>query len=125
LATVVALAGAASYLAVLSFVRFIADPGLGGLCATVLWSVLGLGLWRLNQGARAFTVVGLWLFILLLIVGTFNPFTAGDFISERGAAPSVWELAVWVFPIIAVSIALLHILGKYRDEFGTRGNDAL
>lgn len=102
----------------------IARPFWGALLMAVFWSVLGLGLWMLHPIARGIVVFVLWVLVFVLIVGVINPFTAGDISAEGGTPPPWWKLALWVTPPVAIIVAILHILGKYKPQFG-RKNDAL
>ena len=122
--TVVLLAALCAFQAVFSFVQLVRAPHIGALVFVAAFSVLSVGLWRLNRIARSAAVVMLWLAITVLIVGTFNPFTAGDYIAGGGEAPAVWQMLARVAPAVAVCVLALHLLGKYKGEFG-RKDDAL
>lgn len=98
--------------------RLVQAPFPGAVVMLVAWSLLGTGLWRLSRIARGLMVALLWFVVIALIIGTFNPFTAGDLMAERGEAPSIWMLLAWVGPGIAVCLVVLHVLGKYKAEFG-------
>ena len=77
-----------------------------------------IGLILLVSWARTVTVVLLWVTILVATVGWINPFTASEIAVSGQEIPSVWYMlavsAAWVLP----SLFILHILGKYKSEFG-------
>jgi hypothetical protein len=124
LAVVLALVALCGSLAVYWLVELLQKPYLGALIMLAAWLMLGYGLWRLHPVARGIVVFLLWIAIAVLIVGVINPFTAGDLMLARGGAPSAWELALWIAPLIAASLVVLHILGKHKAEF-QRKHDAL
>jgi hypothetical protein len=64
----------------------------------------------------------LWFFVIAIPLGTLNPFAA---MNDYGPnPPSVWELAAKVYAGVAVAVFALHILGKYKSEFGQRSETA-
>lgn len=93
------------------------------LVGVFFWSALAAGLWRLHPLARGVAVVMLWLVVIVLIVGTFNPFNAGDLMAEGRAPPSILELSLWIAPVIVLALLALHVLGKHKTLFHT-GKDA-
>lgn len=124
LAVVLVLSTLCGLLAVYWFVELLRKPYLGALIMLAAWLMLGYGLWRLHPLARVAVVFLLWSAIAVLIVGVINPFTAGDLMLEQGGAPSAWELALWIAPLIAAFLAVLHVLGKHKAEF-RRKHDTL
>ena len=103
-----------------SLIDLFANPNWGPLIMAALSSLLGVGLWRLHPIARGVAVLLLWVLIIVLIGGTINPFTAGDMMAAGGTAPNVWVLVAWITPAILVLLAMLHILGKYKMDFGKK-----
>ena len=124
LAVVLMLVALCAWESVHLLIGLVSQPDWGAFIMAAAWSLLGVGLWRLHPAARWISVILLWMLIVVLIGGVINPFTAGDQIAEHGTAPSVWMLVAWITPAIAVSLAILHILGKHKGEFG-RKHDAL
>lgn len=100
----------------------IVRPFWGALLMAVFWSGLGTGLWMLHPIARSIAVLLLWILMVVLIVGVINPFSAGDIIAQGGTPPPAWQLALWVAPPVAVIVAILHILGKYKAHFGQKAD---
>lgn len=98
----------------------IVRPFWGALLMAAFWSALGTGLWMLHPIARGVAVFLLWLLMFVLIVGVINPFSAGDILAQGGTPPPAWQLALWVAPPVAVVVAILHILGKYKPHFGRK-----
>ncbi len=82
----------------------------------ILFTASSYGMLRMTAWARGVTVVLLWLLVVLLIVGIFNPFMASDWMAA-GGAPSVATLLAYIIPAEAIIIWMLHILGKYKRRF--------
>lgn len=82
--------------------------------ALLLW--LPWGLWRLHPLARRVAVALLWLVVIVLPIGVINPFAAMDGAVDIGQP--LWRLALPVFGGVALVLFALHILGKYKAEFG-------
>jgi len=88
------------------------------LVPALLPAAMGYGLWTLRRWARRLMVFLLWFVAVVVPLGVFNPFMAGDMIAETGQAPDWTQLAIWVGFVEALCIALLHVFGKYKSEFG-------
>jgi len=80
-----------------------------------LFAVASYGMLRMASWARWVTVVFLWLLVVLLIVGIFNPYMASDW--SAGTPPSVATLLAYIVPAVTAIVWVLHILGKYKRRF--------
>ncbi len=103
--------------------------GLVYLCFLLLWlggvgrvlfmvfflMPLALGLWRLKELARRVVSVLIMACVFLVPPGLINPFAAMN--RSTADMPDVWELALMVYPWVALGLLLVHILGKHRAEF--------
>ena len=114
-------------LAASEIVAFVKEPGWGQLIMSglwaVFWTVLGLGLWKLNPIARNVALFLSWLVVVFLPLGIFNPLMMAD-MAANGRELNVWRAVLWIAPLVATALAVLYVLSKYRTEFG-KGGDAL
>jgi predicted transporter len=84
------------------------------LFASLLIFPTAVGLWLLKEPARMlFSAVAL-LAIIFIPAGIFNPFYAMD---HQGNPPPVTDLALAIYPCVAIGLFLVHILGKHKNEF--------
>ncbi len=88
---------------------------LQGLLTIGLFALLGAGLWLRLHIARGLALMILWFVAIFLPLGLINPFAAMD--SSDPSLPSVWYLALLIYPWVAVSLFAIHVLGKYKNEF--------
>ncbi len=96
--------------------RYVASSGsLLAPSLAILFAASSYGMLRMTAWARGVTVVLLWLLVVLLIVGIFNPYLASDW--SAGTPPSVATLLAYIIPAEAIIIWMLHILGKYKRRF--------
>ncbi len=97
--------------------RYVASSGsLLAPSLAILFAAFSYGMLRMTVWARGVAVVLLWLLVVLLIIGIFNPFMASDWMAA-GAPPSVATLLAYIIPAEAAIIWMLHILGKYKRRF--------
>lgn len=87
--------------------------------SAVLWAPLAWGLWQRRPLARKVAVALLWLVVIVLPIGVINPFAAMD--GAIDIDTPLWRLALPVFGAVAAALFALHILGKYKAEFGRDG----
>lgn len=85
--------------------------------SAVIWLPLAWGLWQRRPLARRVAVALLWLIVIVLPIGLINPFAAMDDLVSGG----LLNLAVPVYGLVAAALLCLHILGKYKKEFGHGG----
>lgn len=96
-------------------VRVVAVGGMVGMAiAAFLILPLVTGLWLLKELARKLVSALLVFLVIVLPPGIINPFSAMDM---QGAPPAAGELALRVYPWVAVGLLLAHVLGKYKSEF--------
>ena len=95
---------------------------LYGVIAILLWLPLSVGLWRLLPPARDIAQAVLWLIVIVIPLGTLNPFAAMD---ELGPGPPpAWEvLLFWVAPWVVPALFAIHVLGKFKSEFRRHRDD--
>jgi len=80
-----------------------------------LFAASSYGMLRMMSWARGVAVLILWLLVVLLIVGIFNPYMASDW--GAGTPPSVATLLAYIIPAEAAIVWVLHILGKNKRRF--------
>jgi phosphatidylserine synthase len=118
--TVALLAAGSLALAAFSAVEVVRKPSVINGCMTAAWLLLAVGIWRLNRAARWVAIVLLWFVILLFTVGFLNPESVGHAIRHPEAAWPTWVLVTRAVVAAIVCVAMLHILGKYKGDFGRR-----
>jgi hypothetical protein len=118
--TVAVLAAGCLVMAGLAVPELVRKPSLTVGCVAAAWLLLAVGLWRLNRAARWIALVVLWCVILLFSVGFLNPESVGHAIRHPEAAWPTWVLVTRTVVAAVVCVAMLHILGKYKGDFGLR-----
>lgn len=108
---------ASAIVAILWLRDFLNHQNVFALLGVAFWAALAVGLWLLHPIARWVAVIILWLVIIFLPIGVFNPFAASDWLSEYGEIPHPFDLAILVVPEIMFSLIALHALGKYKANF--------
>ncbi len=94
--------------------RYVASSGsLLAPSLAILFAASSYGMLRMTVWARGVAVVLLWLLVVLLIIGIFNPYLASDMMSS----PSVATLLAYIVPAVTTIVCVLHILGKYKRRF--------
>lgn len=93
----------------------IASGQLRGLFTIGFFTLLGIGLWLRLHAARGTALVILWFVAIFLPLGLINPFAAMD--NPDPNPPSAWHLAFLIYPWVAVSLFVIHVLGKHKGEF--------
>jgi hypothetical protein len=83
--------------------------------AVVFLLPFGFGLWLLKEPARLLASAIIMLLVIFVPVGLINPFAAMDELGPE--PPEAWKLALAIYPWVAVGLLLVHILGKYKNEF--------
>jgi len=89
--------------------------------ALLLWLPLAVGLWHYHPLARRIAVFLLWLVVIVLPIGVINPFAAMD--GAIDVDQPLWRLALPLLGVIALALAMLHILGKHKDVFRHGSHD--
>jgi len=114
--TLVALAVACLVTATRYLQFAIGGEPLYGVVAVVFWVPLAIGLWLLKPVARLVATGVLWFVVVVVPLGTINPFAAMDELGPN--PPPVWELVVfWVAPWVVPALFAIHVLGRYKAEF--------
>lgn len=93
----------------------VAGGQLQGFVFAVLFLLLGLGLWLRLHIARLFVLVILWCIVIVAPIGIINPFAAMDGYSSN--PPPVWHMVLRIAPWVIVALFVIHVLGKYKNEF--------
>lgn len=114
--TLVALAAFCVLVAVGYFTNVSKDNYFFYIPWAIFWLGLTVGIWLLNPMARVVTKFCLWLIVIIIPLGTANPFAA---INDFGPnSPSASELVLfWIAPWVVPAMFFIHVLGKYRAEF--------
>jgi hypothetical protein len=102
-----------------SIIQAVAGNLLPLAVSAILWAPLAWGLWQRRPLARRVAVALLWLIVVVLPIGVINPFAAMD--GAIDIDTPLWQLALPVFGVVAAALFALHILGKYKAEFGRDG----
>lgn len=80
--------------------------------APMLVITLGLsyGLFKQHHWALWTTIIIFLLYALILPVGLFNPFTAGDYLLASKEPPTIGETLLWLIPLEVLLISAICIL---------------
>ncbi len=81
-------------------------PMIVALC--IIW--LSFGLFRQHRWALWVTMAFLLFLALLLPIGIFNPFTAGDYLAAGKEPPAIGETLLWLIPLEILFLATVYIL---------------
>lgn len=111
-----------SFLCVIASARslfFAATRDHGTLLNLVFGSLL-LGLsyaiFRQYQWALRFAAAICLLAAILLPIGLFNPFTAGDYMAAGQEPPSVAQTILWLIPLEALLLAIVFIIDPRKKR---------
>jgi hypothetical protein len=115
--TVTAMVALCAWFAVVSVRNAISDSLVAGLVGLLIWSTMGVGLYRLMQWGRWLALAVLWLMVFF----TLSPFgEMSTFAMINGEAPPlpIWEeLARYLAPFGIGSVFFIEVLYAYRGEF--------
>lgn len=85
-----------------------------GIISHLIFGALLLGLafaiFRQYRWALRLTAAICLLVAVILPIGVFNPFTAGDYIAVGKAPPSVVQTLLWLIPFEALLLAIVFII---------------
>ncbi len=117
--TLIALVFACAWVIFRSALRVFDGDYLEGLLGITFWLLLATGLWLRIIIARWVALAILWAIVIIIPLGTINPFAAMD---ELGPyPPPVWKLLLfYVSPWVIPSLFAIHVLGKYKQTFRWR-----
>ena len=119
--TLIALALACSWVIFRSILRLLDGDYLPGVLGIAFWLLLAAGLWIRLALARWVALMILWALVIVIPLGTINPFYAMDIPSP----PPVWELLLFqVVPWVVPSLFAIHVLGKFKNAFRWRPETA-
>jgi hypothetical protein len=77
--------------------------------------VLAFGLMRRFRWAMRLTALVLLLSALVLPIGVFNPFTAGDYLTAGKAPPSIAITLMWLFPVEVILLITAFVLDQKAE----------
>jgi hypothetical protein len=99
--------------------RILDGDYLAGSLGIAFWLLLAAGLWLRLAPARWAALAILWAIVVIIPLGTINPFAEMD---ELGPyPPSVWNLLLFhVAPWVIPSLFAIHVLGKFKSVFRWR-----
>lgn len=96
---------------------------VAGLVGLVIWSIIGVGLYRLMQWGRWLALAILWLIVFF----TLSPFgEMSTFAMINGEAPPLpilEELAKYIAPLGIGAVFFIEVLHSYRSEFKFSRNE--
>jgi hypothetical protein len=115
--TVAAMVALCVWFAIVSVQNAISGSLVAGLVGLVIWSTIGVGLYRLMQWGRWFALAVLWLIVFF----TLSPFgEMSTFAMINGEAPPlpIWEeLAKYIAPFGIGTLFFIEALYAYKGEF--------
>jgi hypothetical protein len=80
----------------------------------LLTCLQAVGLWLRHPIARQSALIFLWFIVVIIPMGTINPFFAMDMPNP----PPAWRLiAFFVLPWVVPALFAIHILDKHKNEF--------
>lgn len=93
-------------------------PGklLVSVVAFLLFTYFGYSIVRMKRWARLLVVILLWL-IIVFTLSALGPFADMD---RRGALIPVHEKWMILIVIAVPVLYVIHVLGKYKSDFGTK-----
>ncbi|MDQ5985930.1 MAG: hypothetical protein CSYNP_01648 [Syntrophus sp. SKADARSKE-3] len=77
--------------------------------------VLAFGLVRRFRWAMRLTALLLLFSALLLPVGVFNPFTAGDYMTAGKVPPSIAMTLLWMIPLEVLLLITAYVLDQKKE----------
>jgi hypothetical protein len=115
--TVTALVVASGTLAAAAFRAWAGPSGsASGLLVALSAAAVAIGLFRMTAWGRGLAVVMLWGAVLLQL-GRFTPFEAGDQILAGREPPLVAAAALRALAVAIPCLVALHLLGKHKARF--------
>lgn len=82
----------------------------------LLFTYFGYSIVKMKRWARLLVVIGLWL-IIAFTLSALGPFADMD---RSGALVSVPEKWVILIKIVVPVLYVIHVLGKYKSDFGPK-----
>jgi hypothetical protein len=83
---------------------------LGGAIVLIITLMISYGLFKQYIWALWFTVVLFLLLAVILPVGIFNPFTAGDYFAAGKEPPTIGRTLLWLIPMEALLLSAIYLL---------------
>ena len=115
--TVIAMVALCAWFAIVSVQNSFSGSLAAGMVGLVIWSIIGVGLYRLMQWGRWLALAMLWLMVFF----TLSPFgEMSTFAMINGDAPPlpIWEeLAKYIAPFGIGTVFFIEVLYAYRGEF--------
>jgi hypothetical protein len=81
----------------------------------LLLLVLAFGLVRRFRWAMRLTALMLLLSALVLPIGVFSPFTAGDYLTAGKAPPSIAITLMWLIPVEVVLLVTAYVIDQKAE----------
>lgn len=120
MATVMLLAASCLAIAASFVPQLLREPSVGRACVAAAWLLLAIGLWRLNGIARWVAIVVLWAVMLVGVTGFMHPEVVGNAVRHPETALGTGSIILRMAAVVVPCLLLLHLLGRYRAEFGRR-----
>ena len=83
----------------------------GGFFLGLAFAIFRQYRWALRLAATICILVA-----IVLPIGLFNPFTAGDYIAAGSEAPSVIQTLLWLIPLEASLLAIVFIIDPRKKK---------
>jgi hypothetical protein len=82
---------------------------------TISILLLAAGVFIRSRLAQRALVVFLLIAAVVLPIGVFNPFTAGDYLVAGKQPPTINETLIWLVPVEALLIAIIYFLDPRKS----------
>jgi hypothetical protein len=92
---------------------------IGHLTVGILFSFLSIGIYLQNRWALRLASVIFLLIAIILPIGVFNPFTAGDYLAAGMEIPSITATLLWLVPIEALLLFIVVVIDPLKKETET------
>ncbi|HXF80957.1 MAG TPA: hypothetical protein VN598_18965 [Usitatibacter sp.] len=119
LATVLALVLLFVALAVSGLASYSRNGDLVEIIVAAVFTLVAVGLWKLNRFARGASVLFLWLLLLAVPFGVMGPLMQAD-MHAAGRSFDLTRALLLGIPVMALCVAALYILHRHKAEFRKR-----
>jgi hypothetical protein len=96
----------------------------GGMTAATIVSlllfILAYGLFNDHRWALRSSAVMVWIIAIILPVGIFSPFRAGDYMAAGIQPPDVTHTLLWLIPIEIILLAVGFVLDPKKDKLASK-----
>ena len=89
---------------------------IGHLALGILFSVLSVGIYVNNRWALRLASATFLLVAIVLPIGAFSPFTAGDFLASGKETPSITKTLLWLVPSEALLLFIVAVIDPLKKD---------